>query len=247
MILFILLYAISTVNQDKYEKLSSSLNEALGSGTGGDATNKILTGAGSTLDGGGGALEGVDPGDNEENQTTTDETTANDTTTDTTGAVKAEQKQIEDIKYNINHIIADYSLEDNVGIVIQESGLVISFSDDLLFDSGEATLKESMKKGLQRIAIEMNKIDNPILVKGHTDNVPVKVGLYSSNWQLSAARAANVVQYLDEKGHVDGSRLSAIGCGQNQTIASNDTKEGRSKNRRIEIIIIYDSKVEIPQ
>lgn len=98
-----------------------------------------------------------------------------------------------------------------------------------------------MKRALDIIATKLNEIDNDILVKGYTDNVQIKDGTFSSNWQLSAVRAANVVEYLIENDKVDSTRLMAVGCGENDPIASNDTVEGRNKNRRIEMIILSKS------
>ncbi|WP_312496414.1 OmpA/MotB family protein, partial [Anaerosporobacter sp.] len=95
-----------------------------------------------------------------------------------------------------------------------------------------------MKRALDIIAVKLNEIDNDILVKGFTDNIPIKDSVFSSNWQLSAFRVANVVQYLVENTQVDGTRLMAVGCGENDPIASNDTVKGRNKNRRIEMIIV---------
>lgn len=98
-----------------------------------------------------------------------------------------------------------------------------------------------MKKGLSQIARLLNKVNNPIVIEGYTDNIPIsKSNTYSSNWQLSAARAANVAEYLSEVENVDGTRISAIGFGEYRPTASNATVEGRNKNRRVDITVLYN-------
>jgi chemotaxis protein MotB len=225
MILFILLYAISNVSEEKYAVLSQSLGDSLGKGS-----SPISVGNGSILQNGG-------PISDTQDASGTDA----EGTSDQTGTA-AQQEEMEALKSSLSGIISKYDLLDDVGIVIHESELIITFSNKLFFDSGKAVLKESMKEGLDQIAIEINKIDNLIVIKGFTDNIPVNRGLFTSNWQLSAIRAANVVQYLIDEGKVDGERLTAVGCGEYQPIASNDTEEGRSQNRRIEFIILYNTE-----
>jgi chemotaxis protein MotB len=242
MTFFVILYAFSSVDQQKYEELSVSFNKALGNGS-------IIGKGASIKDGQNGVLEGGSPADEPGNQTSEDSTEDTKDTTEETSeqskeqkAEAAEQSQIRTIEKEINNIISRFNLEDDMDIIIQENGLVISFSNNLFFDSGKTNLKKEMKAGLDQIAVEINKIDNEIQVKGYTDNVPVKNSIYSSNWQLSAVRAANVVQYLIEEGNVKGTRLTAVGCGENDPVATNSTEKGRSKNRRIEMIILFKYK-----
>jgi chemotaxis protein MotB len=98
-----------------------------------------------------------------------------------------------------------------------------------------------MKKGLNSLAKLLNKIDNSIIIEGHTDNVPVGANnKYASNWLLSAARAANVAQYLAVNEKIDGARIAAVGYGEYRPVASNGSEKGRSQNRRVDIIIRYN-------
>jgi chemotaxis protein MotB len=132
----------------------------------------------------------------------------------------------------------------SVNTLVEERGLTITFKNDVFFDSGQDALKKEMKEGLNKIALLINKVDNPIVIEGHTDNVPISSKHdFASNWQLSAARDANVAQYLVEQGKVDGGRISAIGYGEYRPVASNQTSEGRSKNRRVDIIILYHNDI----
>jgi len=113
--------------------------------------------------------------------------------------------------------------------------------DKILFDSGEARIKEDGLKVLQRVVDILQTVkDKNILIEGHTDNVPIVGRLaqrYPTNWELSHARAINVTRYLQEKG-IDPRILSATAYGEYQPIADNSTPEGRAKNRRIAIILL---------
>jgi chemotaxis protein MotB len=120
--------------------------------------------------------------------------------------------------------------------------MFITFSNDVFFDSGDDTLKGDMKKGLDKLSVLLNRIDNTIVVEGHTDNIPMNKSSskFASNWQLSAARAANVVEYLVDNCKIDGTRISAVGYGEFHPKDTNQTEKGRSKNRRIDVVILYN-------
>jgi chemotaxis protein MotB len=118
-------------------------------------------------------------------------------------------------------------------------GLIITMANDILFDSGKAKLKRDAYPVLDKIAVVLNETvpERDIGVEGHTDTVPIKHSNWKSNWELSSARATNVLHYLIGR-NVQPNRLSAIGYGEFRPIDTNDTKAGRSRNRRVEIIIL---------
>ena len=119
--------------------------------------------------------------------------------------------------------------------------LTVNVVDKILFDSGKADLKPAGIKVLQQIGDILNSaVDKNIQVEGHTDNVPISGGLaakYPSNWELSTARATTVLHFLQDSVGVTGERLSAVGYGEYQPIASNASAEGRAQNRRIQIVL----------
>ena len=119
-------------------------------------------------------------------------------------------------------------------------GLVITMVNDILFDSGKAKLKKDAKAVLAKIAAVVKEAvpDRSIGVEGHTDDVPIKYSGWKSNWELSAARATSVVHYLIDECGIGPAKLSAIGYGEFRPIDTNETKEGRARNRRVEIIIL---------
>ena len=110
--------------------------------------------------------------------------------------------------------------------------------DQILFDSGRTEIKPEGAKVLASVAKQIAKIANhKVRVEGHTDSVPIATALFPSNWELSAARAAGVVRYLSSHG-LSPQQLSAQGFGPYQPIADNKTREGRARNRRIEIVLV---------
>lgn len=132
-------------------------------------------------------------------------------------------------------------IEDKqVRLEMMEKGLVITFVADILFDSGKAKIKDEGYQVLDKVAtvLRENVPQHNVGIEGHTDNQPIKFSGWKSNWELSAARALSVLHYLtDEKG-ISPERVSAIGYGEYRPVATNDTKEGRQLNRRVEIVIL---------
>ena len=120
-----------------------------------------------------------------------------------------------------------------------QKGLVITFVAEVLFDSGKAELRKESFSKLDKIVSVLQDVvpDLNIGVEGHTDNEPIKRSGWKSNWELSAHRALSVIHYLSEN-QVNPTRLAAIGYGEYHPVEANDTKEGRQKNRRVEIVIL---------
>lgn len=128
--------------------------------------------------------------------------------------------------------------------------LSVSLVDKILFPSGEAEITPAGLKVLERVGnIIKNVQDKIIRVEGHTDNVPIHPRLqkqFPTNWELSTARANNVVRFLQDKVGMDPGRLQAVGLSQYHPIASNETATGRSQNRRIEIALLPMVTVPTP-
>jgi chemotaxis protein MotB len=118
-----------------------------------------------------------------------------------------------------------------------ERGLVISLSEAGFFAPGDATVSIQAKDVIKSLAESIQNSQIPIRVEGHTDSTPISNARYGSNWELSTTRAANVLQELVENG-ITPERLSASGYGGFQPIAENATPEGRSQNRRVDIVIL---------
>lgn len=116
--------------------------------------------------------------------------------------------------------------------------LTVNMVEAILFDSGRAVVKPEGLKVLQKVIDILKGVtDKAIRIEGHTDNVPIRTAQFPSNWELSAARATNVARFLQQQG-IDPTILAAVAYGEYKPVAENDTKEGRAKNRRIEIILV---------
>jgi len=127
----------------------------------------------------------------------------------------------------------------DIAVSQSSEGITLTILSEVLFDSGKASLKEGGKEALSEAArIIRNQFSNEAIeIRGHTDNVPIRYSNYKSNWELSCARALSVLHYLIEQEGMTPERMRAVGYGQTKPVASNDSAEGRRKNRRAEILI----------
>jgi chemotaxis protein MotB len=123
-------------------------------------------------------------------------------------------------------------------------GTRLSFEDQVLFDFGRAAISPTGFIFLDKIADVLKKVPYAVRVEGHTDNVPIQTRRFPSNWELSVARAVNVVKYFAEVSNIDPKRLSAVGYGESRPVAPNDSPSDRAKNRRVEILLLTEGKEE---
>lgn len=132
--------------------------------------------------------------------------------------------------------------QKKISVANDQRGIVVQILDEAFFDPGKADLKEGAKKTLDLITPVISGLSNPVRVEGHTDNVPISTGEFRSNWELSARRATEVVRYLIERHNLSPGRVSAVGYAEYHPVAPNDTAENRSRNRRIEIILLMGDR-----
>ena len=136
-------------------------------------------------------------------------------------------------------------MDNKLETSLSGEGLLVTIEDNVLFESGVAEVREKD----QRIAREISALlimDPPrsIVISGHTDNIPIKNNEYDSNWDLSVMRAVNFMKVLLENDKLEPEWFSAKGYGEFKPVASNDTAEGRAKNRRVEILIMPRAEVD---
>jgi len=155
------------------------------------------------------------------------------------------QEEMKEMKTTYEDLLEGMKAEIEKGqiTITQLKGkLKVNMLDEILFDSGKTTIKPEGIEVLERVGeILLNVKDRAINVEGYTDNVPIGPELarrYPTNWELSAARATNVARYLQEKTGIDPTLLSATGYGEYHPVDSNETEEGRARNRRIEIVLV---------
>jgi chemotaxis protein MotB len=220
--LFIVMYAMSSMDAKKYEQISQSLSSAFHISSGGsdgalDSSNDALPAAGS---------QPILPGGNPETQ--------------------ALKEMMVDMR---ERITKENGVEASKGVSmsIDERGLVVSLANSSFFEPGEATLKADAKGPLKTIAGSLAFANRHVMVEGHTDNTPITTSRFPSNWELSTYRATTVVRTLITEHHLSPKRLSAAGYGEYYPVATNATAEGRAKNRRVDIVIVRsDTKGQRP-
>ena len=153
--------------------------------------------------------------------------------------LKSDLSELERAKQELENRLKDEINDKQVKVEMLNKGLVITFVAEVLFDSGKAKLRNDSLPKLDKVAGVLNTTvaDLNVGIEGHTDNEPIKKSGWKSNWELSSARALSVLHYLSEKS-VAEPRLAAIGYGEYKPVAGNDSREGRQKNRRVEIVIL---------
>jgi chemotaxis protein MotB len=131
-----------------------------------------------------------------------------------------------------------------IQVSMEGRGLVISFTQAALFPSGADVISTDAYAGLEKVSSAISKIPNPVRLEGHTDSNPIRTSRFQDNWELSAARSIAILNILTERFNVPHSRLSVAGYADVAPIASNDTEEGRAKNRRVDIVILNEEGVK---
>ena len=245
---FVLLFSMSTVDTEKFEMVVQSLQ----------STFSILPSGGSTIGDGELISSGVsmlekfdiyfnsssalpkgdeEPDDSVTNPDTTVTTEEAQETLENAGHTESEQ-----MAEQVSRLLQSYGLENQVDVEFNEYYTLINLNGALLFNSGEATIREEVLPVMEKIAVILNNYTNNLIeIEGHTDNVPPAAGeQYSDNDILSMYRALNVANYIRDNTTLDPAHIKSSGRGSYVPIADNSTAEGRAKNRRVEIKI-YNS------
>lgn len=152
---------------------------------------------------------------------------------------EAERARLGGVAGRIEAALSPYIQDDLVAVKRHELWVEVEMKSGMFFSSGKADLSKESLPMLYRMAEIFREIDNTIHVEGHTDNVPINTSEFPSNWVLSSARAAVVVNQLMSNG-IDPRRMAAIGYGEYHPIADNRTEEGRYQNRRVVIVLMSD-------
>ncbi|MDD6172386.1 MAG: flagellar motor protein MotB [Ligilactobacillus ruminis] len=150
-----------------------------------------------------------------------------------------ERQQLKEVAEKLKQDIQNTGRAGNTTVSYESDGVHLNLDSSILFNSGSADLSDAVKQMLDKLVPDLKQVSsNPVIVAGYTDNVPVsKRSKYASNWELSSARAVTVMRYFVSKGAISESNVSVQAYAENKPKASNDTDEGKAKNRRVEIII----------
>jgi chemotaxis protein MotB len=230
MALFMVLFSITSVNKSKLEVLSKTLQEAF--------SGKVLPGGKAIRSTGADSKAVSTPTSSPPIPAIT--TLVSQATPPSLAAARLkEQEDFRRLKQQIDAYARQKGIQDKVQTVIAERGLVIRLlTDRVLFDSGLADLKPAATPVLSKVGdILRRERVHQVMVEGHTDTVPIAGSVFPTNWELSTARASRVVRFLISNG-VQSRRLSAAGYAALHPISTNLTAAGRSRNRRVEIVLL---------
>ncbi len=130
-----------------------------------------------------------------------------------------------------------------ISLIKDRRGTVIRIENSLAFETGQAKILPVFSEKLDKIAELIAALPNPVQIEGHTDNIPIKTPDYPSNWELSTGRAMSIVKYFVDRHAMDPQRFSVAGYGEFRPIDTNDSPEGRAKNRRVEIVVVSVDRI----
>ncbi|HHU89984.1 MAG TPA: OmpA family protein [Clostridiaceae bacterium] len=231
LVFFVLLFSMSTVDQMTFKEVAASLSYSMINLNNGDS---ILDSSANSI-----IVFDYTRFDSEEAEAKRKEKYIEDANEMVVDAEeKLKNKEFDEAKNKIRDTIEEQGISDKVYVVEEKDYLLIRLDQEIFFESGSADIVSEGKVVLSSLAPSLREMENEILISGHTDNVPQTNQKYETNWELSTARATNVVRYLTEVENLEPDRFTATGNGEHRPVGDNNTPEGRQKNRRIEIKIL---------
>lgn len=222
---FVVMYALSSVNEGKYRVLSNSLLSAFGRTPVVPIPGEPVPSAGPVPRVGTATAPRRD-----------------------SAALRRETERLTGMARSIQQVLAPLVEQGKVRVTQSARGVTVEINASVLFAQGDARLAPASVQALRAVAEVLKSDDHALQVEGHTDSVPINNALFPSNWELSAARAGSVVRLLADAG-VEEKRLAAVGYGPTRAVDTNDTAEGRQRNRRVEVLImsnLMDESREVP-
>lgn len=223
---FVVMYAISSVNEGKYRILSNSLVSAFGKAPIGPSPTSSQTPPGGVI-----LPRPMSPRERAAE-----------------GALRREKEQLTTIARNILNVLAPLIRQGKVRVTQNSRGVTVEINASVLFAPGEAKLTNESSQALKAVAAVVKSDTHAIQIEGHTDNLPISNAAFPSNWELSAVRASSVVRLFVDNG-VAEARMVAVGHGSNQPVQDNGTADGRQRNRRVQLMILSnlpDVSTELP-
>ncbi|MBU1426942.1 MAG: flagellar motor protein MotD [Gammaproteobacteria bacterium] len=217
---FVVMYGISSVNEGKYKVFGAAINKAFGTKS-------------SETEGGSMRL--------------TEEEIYFKSLIDRRDARLAEiqrkqNERMQNLVKSLDQAMAQFVKSGQMNVSQSGRGVELEINASALFNEGEADIQPGAKKTLADAAKVLADNEFAIEVEGHTDNLPINTAKFPSNWELSSARASSVVRLFIEQG-IDAKRLKAVGSADNRPVQSNDTAEGRARNRRVTITVLNPEPV----
>ncbi len=220
---FVVMYAISSINEGKYRVLSDSLVSAFQQPPSSEKMIEMKSKYPEILEGTGRPVgkSVIQPPGGE------------------TPERRAAAEKMKRVAKNVLEAMQPLIKSGQVQVTQSPRGVTVEINASTLFNSGDAVLQAKSVDTLSAVARVLATTDNPIQVEGHTDNIPIYSPVYPSNWELSSARAGSVVRLFTEMG-VPAGRMVAIGYADNRPLDANTTPEGRMRNRRVNVLILNE-------
>lgn len=153
---------------------------------------------------------------------------------------RQQQRQLGDIERDLQKSMQPLIKHGQVRVTQSSRGVMVEINASLLFQPGLSALEPQAVQTLSAVAQVLAGVNNAIQVEGHTDNLPISSVLYPSNWELSAARSSSVVRLFSEQG-IAGERLAAVGYADHRPLQANDSAAGRARNRRVTVMVLPES------
>ncbi len=237
---FVVMYAISTLNEGKHRVISESLSDAFDGGLRGSARMQI----GDPGDATGAALPMPferDPGSR--NLIALTDRARAEAVISPVERMQLDDEaaeadvQLDAIQRQVERALGRLIMSDQVTVTRDSLWLEVNIRSDVLFASGSAALSTPAREAIDSLATALRELPNELRIEGHTDNDPIASALFPSNWELSGARAASVIRLLEDRG-VDPRRMAAVGFGEKRPIADNANVAGRAANRRVVLVIL---------
>lgn len=238
LIFFVILFAMSSLDTDKYNIVTSSLSESFKSGS-------------PVLEGGNGILDAGKTTENKQGNATGDvnatatptiepgDKTENEAPSARELAFREQETKLAELMGVITTYVKENNLGEQIFVADKPQGIEITLSDRFLFDAGKADLKSPALPALQQLSGLFKDIGATISIEGHTDNTPVSAtSRYNDNWELSGARALSVLRFFIDNEGLDPDTFQYAGYADTRPSADNTTAAGKQKNRRVEIIVL---------
>jgi len=227
MVFFVLIFSMSTLDLNRTEGLIENLQSALGVMMAGRRVSIAVT---DTPADGQAAQPAGDTGDKQSGSNE-----------DLQNALRQVQAAAGRTKSpELAKLMQELEADPDIQARYSKEGVNLSLENSILFQAGKARINPRGYAVLDKIAAKLKTLPNRIRIEGHTDDVPIATELYPSNWELSVARAVNVLKYLVNAGPILPVRMSAVGYGDSKPVYSNATSRGRAGNRRVEIILVSE-------
>ncbi|NGM82368.1 OmpA family protein [Paenibacillus sp. 7124] len=260
LIFFVVLYAMSSLDQEKYGSVIASLQRSFQTGSGNlDGGSGVLNGENGLKNGqngaGGGSTglpspssapsAGASAGTGGENGQAGATPGAEEPPSPRELAFRRQEEKLAELMNVITRYVKDNSLGDQIFVADKPQGIAITLSDRFLFDVGKADLKPAALPALRQLSGLFRGIGATVSIEGHTDNTPVlPSSRYADNWELSGARALSVLRFFLDEESLSPGQFQYAGYADTRPAADNTTESGRQKNRRVEIIVLRQLQEE---